>query len=76
MISGACESMTDSRTEGYEHLGTTDKAIIKHRRKLIKASEIGRWKGGDRSELPLQCERSVAKSIQRPCLLVDAVAPT
>jgi phthalate 4,5-dioxygenase oxygenase subunit len=70
----ACESMGLIQDRRHEHLGTTDKAIIKHRRKLIKAMKLVA-EGGDRSELPLHVTEAVAKTIKGP-VAVDAVAPT
>lgn len=70
----ACESMGNLQDRTKEHLGTTDKAIILHRRKLVKAMKIVS-EGGDRNLLPLQIIEDEAKLITGP-IAVDAVAPT
>ncbi|WP_169569313.1 Rieske 2Fe-2S domain-containing protein [Sneathiella limimaris] len=70
----ACESMGAIQDRTNEHLGTTDKAIMQHRRKLRKAMKVIA-EGGDRSELPLQVSDNEAKTIQGP-IAVDAIGPT
>ncbi|GLQ05913.1 aromatic ring-hydroxylating dioxygenase subunit alpha [Sneathiella chinensis] len=70
----ACESMGPIQDRTNEHLGTTDKAIIQHRRKLRKAMAIVA-EGGDRSQLPLHVDAEKAKEIKGP-IAVDAIAPS
>mgnify|MGYP003663197387 CR=1 FL=1 len=70
----ACESMGKIQDRTNEHLGTTDKAIIQHRRKLRKAIKIVS-EGGDLSELPLQVNAAQARDIKGP-VAIDAIAPT
>jgi len=70
----ACESMGSIQDRTNERLATTDKAIILHRRKLIRAMKVVA-EGGDRSALPLYIDEADASRIRGP-IAVDAVAPT
>lgn len=70
----ACESMGSIQDRTNEHLATTDRAIILHRRKLLKAMKV-LSQGGDRSTLPLYGSEAEIDLITGP-IAVDAVAPT
>lgn len=70
----ACESMGQIQDRTKEHLATTDKAIIQHRKKLRKAMAII-MNDGDRSELPLLVDEQQAQKIKGP-VAIDEVAPS
>tara|TARA_Y100001001_G_C8013575_1_gene310601 strand:- start:766 stop:2088 length:1323 start_codon:yes stop_codon:yes gene_type:complete len=70
----ACESMGPIQDRTNEHLATTDKAIIQHRRKLRKAMAT-LADGRDVGELPLRVDQNRANSIFGP-IAIDEVAPS
>ncbi|MBT6276548.1 MAG: aromatic ring-hydroxylating dioxygenase subunit alpha, partial [Chromatiales bacterium] len=69
----ACESMGAIQDRTDEHLGTTDIAISKYRRRLRKAiKQLAN--GGDARGLPLIVDETAAAAIRGP-VAVDAIAP-
>nr|WP_199899180.1 aromatic ring-hydroxylating dioxygenase subunit alpha [Sneathiella glossodoripedis] len=70
----ACESMGAIQDRTKENLGTTDKAIAMHRRKLSKAMAVV-VSEEDVSSLPLQIGKEQAREIRGP-VSIDVIAPT
>jgi hypothetical protein len=70
----ACESMGAVQDRTREHLGTTDKAIVLHRRKLRKAMAVVAG-DGRRDQLPLHVDEAAARRIRGP-VAIDAIGPT
>jgi phenylpropionate dioxygenase-like ring-hydroxylating dioxygenase large terminal subunit len=67
----ACESMGAIQDRTNEHLGTTDKAIIQHRRKLQKAMKVVA-SGQDFNALPMYVSAEQAATIKGP-IAIDAI---
>ncbi|HPE59469.1 MAG: aromatic ring-hydroxylating dioxygenase subunit alpha [Thiothrix sp.] len=68
----ACESMGALQDRTREHLGSTDQAIIRHRRKLVAAMQQ-LAEGAEPGSLPLQVDEARAKTIKGP-VAIDAIA--